>query len=90
MLIILIAVENKIINVYVFPRYNKRIILDDGTAVNYDMLFLFCGAQYPRTPALKNAPMELQPRNVFYINTETDAAIALRTLEVCLGTPVFS
>ncbi|XP_026479838.1 cilia- and flagella-associated protein 61-like [Ctenocephalides felis] len=62
-------------------RYNKRIILDDGTAVNYDMLFLFCGAQYPRTPALKNAPMELQPRNVFYINTETDAAIALRTLE---------
>lgn len=56
-------------------RKNKKIILNGGQELYYDLLFLMCGEQYQK-PKCGKKTVEY-PNNVFIINTETDASHSL-------------
>ncbi|KAK9886454.1 hypothetical protein WA026_016737 [Henosepilachna vigintioctopunctata] len=61
-------------------RQDKYVFLSDGTCLPYDILVIMAGEQHQLPNKIRTTLHSEIPPNVFIINTDTDAAVAMKTL----------
>lgn len=68
-------------------RKEQVIILNDEVSISYDLLFLMTGEIFQNPIRQNRTIFQHQPENVYIINTETDASIALKKFKSLTASP---
>jgi hypothetical protein len=70
---------------FFYSRVSKRVIIDDGQFLDYDVLYLFYGVQYEMPEKLLSKVVE-RPSNSIVINTKIDLEKTLGRMQKVIGT----